>query len=89
VSLQQLSAKCGSFELTFDDHNKGLQKNSLLHYVRSVKDIEALLVHGSISVNHVNSSGQHALISTTLDQCKPDVERRLSLVNDVETALGK
>jgi hypothetical protein len=78
VSLQQLLAKCGSVNFTFDDSDRGL-KNSLLHYVRSVKAVEVLLEHGFSLVNHVNSTGQHALISisASLHQCEPDVVRRL------------
>ncbi|KAF8855102.1 hypothetical protein BDZ45DRAFT_805312 [Acephala macrosclerotiorum] len=77
VSFQQLLAKCGSVNFTFDHCDKELQNNSLLHYVRSVKDVEVLLEHGFMLVNHANSAGQHALISAAVGRCKPDVVRRL------------
>jgi ankyrin repeat protein len=77
VSFQQLLAKCGSANFTFDYRDKELQNTSLLHYVRSVKDVEVLLEHGFTLVNHVNSTGQHALMSVALDQREPDVVRRL------------
>jgi ankyrin repeat protein len=77
VSFQQLLAKCGAVNFTFNDYDKKLQNNSLLHYVRSVKDVEVLLEHGVTLVNHVNSTGQHALVSTALDRCDPDLVRRL------------
>jgi ankyrin repeat protein len=77
VPFQQLLAKCGSVNFTFDDRDKGLQNNSLLHYVRSIKDVEVLLEHGFTLINHVNSTGQHALISVVLDQREPGVVRRL------------
>jgi hypothetical protein len=77
VSLQQLLAKCDSVSFTFDDHDRELQNNSLLHYVGSIKDVEVLLEHGFILVNHVNSNGQHAVISAALYQCKPGVVRKL------------
>ena len=77
VSSQQLLATCGSVNFTFDHYDKGLENNTLLHHVRSINDIEVLLEHGFTLVNHVNSIGQHALISAVLSRCKPDMVRRL------------
>lgn len=74
VSFQELLAKCGPVDFTFD---KELQNNTLLHYVRSVKDVEVLLELGFTLINHVNGAGQHALMATALNQCRPDVVRRL------------
>ena len=77
VSFQQLLAKCGFVNFTFYHCRKGLHSNSLLHYVRSVKDVEVLLEHGFTLINHVNSTGEHALMNAALNQCEPDVVRRL------------
>jgi ankyrin repeat protein len=77
VSFQELLAKCGSANFTFDYGDKDQQNTSLLHYVRSVKDVEVLLEHGFTLVNHVNSTGQHALMSAALDRCEPDLVGRL------------
>ena len=77
VSLQQLLAKCGSVSFTFDDCSRELHNNSLLHYVKSIKSVEALLEHGFTPVNYVNSNGQHALISAALYSYEPGVLHRL------------
>lgn len=74
VSFQELLAKCGPVDFTLD---KELQNNTLLHYVRSAKDVEVLLELGFTLINHVNGAGQHALIATALNQCRPDVVRSL------------
>jgi ankyrin repeat protein len=79
VSFQQLLAMCGSVNFTFDHRGnlKELQNNTLLHHVRSANDIEVLLEQGFTLVNHVNGTGQHALMSAVLKQRNPDVVRRL------------
>ncbi|KAH6671228.1 ankyrin repeat-containing domain protein [Halenospora varia] len=77
VSFCQLLAKCGSANFTFGDGKTGVQNNSLLHYVTSVKDVEVLLDHGFTLINHVNSAGQHALMTAALNLSRPDVIRRL------------
>ena len=74
MSFKDLLAKCGPVDFTFD---KELQNNTLLHYVRSVKDLELLLELGFTLINHVNGAGQHALMATALNHCRPDVVRRL------------
>jgi ankyrin repeat protein len=77
VSSQQLLATCGSVNFTFDHYDKELENSTLLHYVRSANDIEALLEQGFRLVNHVNSTGQHALMRAVLNQRNPDMVRRL------------
>ncbi len=64
VSFQELLAKCGPVNFTFD---RKLQNNTLLHHVRSVKDIEVLHELCFTFINHVNGAGQHALMTTALN----------------------
>ncbi|PMD37920.1 ankyrin [Hyaloscypha variabilis F] len=77
VTFQQLLAMCGSVNFIFNDPVRELENNSLLHYVRSVKDVEVLLELGFTRINHVNSAGQHALMSIIIKQCKPTVVSKL------------
>jgi len=72
VPSHQFLAKCGSVDFTIDAKN-----NSLLHYARSVEDVEALLEHGFTLINHVNSEGWHALMSVAINWCQPYVIQKL------------
>jgi ankyrin repeat protein len=74
VSFKDLLAKCGSVNFTF---GKEPQNNTLLHHARSGKDVEVLLELGFTPINHVNGAGQHPLMANALNQCSPDVVRRL------------
>jgi len=77
ISPQQLLAKCGSLSFTFHDLHRDQENNNLLHYVKSVQDIEVLLEYGLTSLNDVNSMGQHALISAVIYGCEPAAVHRL------------
>jgi hypothetical protein len=75
VSFQKLLAKCGSADFTFDKDS--IRDNNLMQFVRSVKDIEDLLERGFTTINHVDSNGQHALISAAIHDENSDVLHRL------------
>ncbi|TVY80660.1 putative ankyrin repeat protein [Lachnellula suecica] len=77
VKFRQLLAMCGSVDFTFNDPDKELEDNTLLHFARSVEDVDALFEHEFTKINHANSSGQHALMKIMSKQCRPDVIRRL------------
>ena len=54
------------------------QNNTLLHYVKSVEDIDILLEHDFTLLNQVNNAGEHALMSVASSYwCKADVIGRL------------
>lgn len=76
VSFHQLLAKCGSVNITFHGPHEGVRNNTMLHYVRSVTDVETLRDHGFKLFNYVNSLGQHALMATA-NLCKPDLVHSL------------
>jgi ankyrin repeat protein len=74
VLFKDLLAKCGPVNFTF---GKEPQNNTLLHHARSGTDVEVLLELGFTPINHVNGAGQHPLMANALNQCSPDVVRRL------------
>ncbi|KAH0424333.1 nacht and ankyrin domain protein [Colletotrichum camelliae] len=62
ISLRHFLALCQDVNFTYDN-GEDRRNNCLLHDIKTVSDLEALIDNGFKMINHVNSLGQHALIN--------------------------
>ncbi|KAJ0374685.1 hypothetical protein COL26b_007154 [Colletotrichum chrysophilum] len=62
ISLRHLLALCEDVNFTYN--GRDVRNNCLLHDIRTVCELEALVDNGFTIINHVNSLGQHGLINS-------------------------
>ena len=75
VPFRQLLAKCGDVNFTLGDEN--VQGNTLLHHVRTVSNVEALLENQFRLIDHRNSAGQSALMTLSMGEQSTGITRKL------------
>ncbi|KAI5456369.1 hypothetical protein BGZ63DRAFT_496357 [Mariannaea sp. PMI_226] len=75
-SLDQILDQCGSVNFTCGKFES--QDNTLLHYVKTVAEVDALLKHGCSLINYENSTRRTPLLSALAKPiCKSDLIERL------------
>ncbi|KAF4822461.1 Ankyrin repeat, PH and SEC7 domain containing protein secG [Colletotrichum siamense] len=82
VSLRHFLALCQDVNFTYNN-GEDRRNNCLLHDIKSVSDLEALIDNGFTMINHVNSLGQHALINAVKHHDVAMTTRLLELGADV------
>ncbi|KAF4856237.1 Serine/threonine-protein kinase TNNI3K [Colletotrichum siamense] len=82
VSLRHFLALCQDVNFTYDN-GEDRKSNCLLHDIKTVSDLEALIDNGFKMINHVNSLGQHALINAAKHHDVAMTARLLELGADV------
>ncbi|KAH9231744.1 hypothetical protein K456DRAFT_1773259 [Colletotrichum gloeosporioides 23] len=81
ISLRHLLALCEDVNFTYN--GRDVRNNCLLHDIRTVCELEALVDNGFTIINHVNSLGQHGLINSVKHRDVAWTVRLLELGADV------
>ncbi|EQB47587.1 hypothetical protein CGLO_13238 [Colletotrichum gloeosporioides Cg-14] len=82
ISLRHFLALCQDVNFTYDN-GEDRRNNCLLHDIKTVSDLEALIDNGFKMINHVNSLGQYALINAAKHHDVAMTARLLELGADV------
>ncbi|KAI9148301.1 heterokaryon incompatibility protein-domain-containing protein [Paramyrothecium foliicola] len=75
LSLHKFLSRCASPDFLLDEDPDGVKGNCLLHCVKSVEHIRALLDHGTKLINHPNSNGQRPIMLATRTSVRANLIR--------------